>query len=206
MSLNGMVSRLLSQPRLFQWQQRLCNNYGAVREHFATYLDVSGKDILDIGCSTGNCASTIVPMARNRYVGIDIAADYIELARKQYPAGSFLHMNARKLTFKENSFDVVTFIASLHHMSDELISACLKEVRRVLRTDGVVLCAEPVFTKGRRLSTLFLNCDRGKYIRAREGYQALFHGFHVSEARYFDFSIHRFCSFILRREAVVNVA
>jgi ubiquinone/menaquinone biosynthesis C-methylase UbiE len=196
----------LSQPRIFQWQQQLCNNYGAVKEHFASYLDVSGRDVLDIGCSTGNCAAAIVPMERNRYVGIDIVPGYIELARKRHPAGSFLCMDARALTFRDNSFDLITAIATLHHMSDELINDCLKEVRRVLRADGIVLCAEPLFTRGRPLSNLLLTFDRGKFIRAREGYQALFRGFDLSEVRYFDFSIHRFCSFILRRKALAKAA
>src|SRR5260370_41313836 len=127
-------------------------------------------------------------MERSRYVGIDIVPGYIELARQRYPAGSFLHMDARKLTFQDNRFDLVTLIATLHHLDDELIRACLKEVKRVLRADGVVLCAEPMFTKRRPLSSLLLSMDRGKHIRTREGYQALFEGFHASEARAFDLS------------------
>jgi ubiquinone/menaquinone biosynthesis C-methylase UbiE len=204
--IHGMVTRFLSRPWIFQWQQRLCNNYAAVKEHFARQLDVSNKDILEIGCSTGNCASALVHMERNRYVGIDIVPGYIELARRRHPAGTFTEMNARSLAFPDSSFDLILFIAALHHMEDQLVRDCLAQVRRVIRSDGMVLCAEPLFTKGRALSTLLLTFDRGKHIRTEERYRALFDGFVMADANYFDFSIHRFCSFVLRPERLAKAA
>jgi ubiquinone/menaquinone biosynthesis C-methylase UbiE len=206
MMMNRLLASLLSRPRVFQWQQRFCNDYRAVNEHFARYVGVSGQDILDIGCSTGNCASAVVPLERNRYVGIDIVPGYIELARRWHRAGSFMHMDARNLAFRDGSFDLVLFIATLHHMDDLLVRDCFREVRRVIRRHGIVLCAEPVFSRERALSTLLLHADRGKHIRTENGYRALFDGFLVSEASYFDFSVHRFCSFVLRPEAIAKVA
>jgi ubiquinone/menaquinone biosynthesis C-methylase UbiE len=204
--ISRLASALLSRPRVFEWQQRLCNNYGAVKRHFAKHLDVAGKDILDVGCSTGNCAGAILPMKHNRYVGIDILPAYIELARRWHPAGSFMAMDARSLGFPDGSFDLIMFIAALHHMDDELVGSCMREIRRVIRRDGVVLCAEPVFTKGKLLSTLLLHCDRGKHIRTESGYRALFDGFAIAEASYFHLSVHRFCSFLLRPTALANAA
>jgi ubiquinone/menaquinone biosynthesis C-methylase UbiE len=204
--IHGTVTRFLSQPRVFQWQQRLCNNYAAVKEHFARHLEGLDKDILEIGCSTGNCGSALVSMERNRYVGIDIVPGYIELARRRYPAGRFMAMDARSLAFPSTSFDLVLFIAALHHMEDGLVRDCLAEVRRVIRGDGIVLCAEPVFTRGRTLSTLFLTFDRGRHIRTEHGYRALFDGFVISDTNYFDFSLHRFCSFVLRPGRLAQAA
>jgi ubiquinone/menaquinone biosynthesis C-methylase UbiE len=204
--INRFIGSLLAQPRIFEWQQRLCNDYVAVKNHFAKQLDVAGKDILDIGCSTGNCASAILPMERNRYVGIDIVPGYIELARRWHRSGTFIEMDARSLLFPDSSFDVIMFIAALHHMDDGLVRDCMRQIRRVIRRDGVVLCAEPVFTKGRFLSTVFLRLDRGKYIRTEASYRALFEGFVIGESSYFDLSIHRFCSFILRPRSVAKAA
>jgi ubiquinone/menaquinone biosynthesis C-methylase UbiE len=206
MMMNRLLASLLSRPRVFQCQQRFCNNYGAVKDHFARHVSVRGKDILDIGCSTGNCASAVVPMEHNRYVGIDIVPGYIDLARRWHHGGSFMQMDARDLAFANRSFDLVLFIATLHHMDDRLVRDCFREVRRVIRRDGIVLCAEPVFTRRRVLSTLFLYADRGKHIRTESGYRGLFDGFVVSEASSFDFSIHRFCSFVLRPEALAMAA
>jgi ubiquinone/menaquinone biosynthesis C-methylase UbiE len=192
---------LLSRAWAFEWQQRLCNNYTAIRDHFREHLDVSGKDILDVGCSTGTCAAAVVSMDRNRYVGIDIVPQYVERAARRCPAGTFRTMDARRLDFPDASFDVVLFVGVLHHLEDGLIRDCLRDIRRVLRPGGVVLCAEPVFTRGKPLSTLLLTFDRGRYIRTEAGYRALFDGFTVTSQRYFRLSVHRFCSFELRKAA-----
>jgi SAM-dependent methyltransferase len=197
---------LLSRASVFEWQQRLCNNYGAIRRHFRQHLDLAGMDILDVGCSTGTCAATVVSMDRNRYVGIDVVPEYVERAARRCPAGKFLTMDARRLDFPDASFDVVLFVAVLHHMEDGLIHDCLRDTRRVLRPDGVVLCAEPVFTRGKPLSTLLLTFDRGGYIRTEAGYRALFDGFTVTSPGYLWVSLHRFCSFELRKPAASAAA
>jgi SAM-dependent methyltransferase len=198
------LHRLLDHPRIFEWQQRLCNNYSAIRRHFSEYLEVSGKDVLDIGCSTGTCAATVVSMTDNRYTGIDIEARYVERARKLYPAGRFECMDARALEFDDDSFDVVMFVGALHHMDDGIVRDCFASIRRVLRPTGVVLCAEPVFTRGKFFSNLLLRNDRGRHIRDEPGYRGLFTGLHVARQDYFRLSIHRFCSFVLTKSAGQN--
>ena len=53
-------------------------------------------------------------------------------------------MDATDMKFKDKTFDIVLFNGVMHHMSDELIGSCLKEVTRVLKTDGYILIGEPV--------------------------------------------------------------
>jgi len=199
------IEVLLSTPWLFDWQQRLCNDYSIMKEEFKDYLEVSGKAILDIGCSTGVCANTIVSMDRNRYVGIDIEPGYIHLANKRYPQGTFLVMDVRDLQFEDNSFDVVLFISTLHHMDDELAKGCIREVKRVVKDEGVVLVAEPVFTEGLVLSNLLLILDRGRYIRDSKGYKDLFDDFIIIRENYFTFPPHRFYSLVLKKGTAWNL-
>jgi ubiquinone/menaquinone biosynthesis C-methylase UbiE len=200
--MKKIVHALLSSPLVFEWQQRLCNNYSAIREHFAEYLKVTDKDILDIGCSTGTCARAVVDMHNNRYVGIDIEPQYIQRATRRYPAGRFQVMDARNLTFPDNAFDVILFVGALHHMDDGLIQQCFRQMKRVLRPDGAILCAEPVFTESKRLSHFLLRRDRGHFIRDEPGYRRLFGEFTVVKQAFFPFSVHRFCSFVLTKESV----
>jgi ubiquinone/menaquinone biosynthesis C-methylase UbiE len=197
---------LLSRAEIFEWQQRLCNNYGSVRTHFREYLDVSGKDILDVGCATGSCGATIVSLERNRYVGVDVSPQYVARAAKRFPAGRFLAMDARRLEFPDDSFDLVLFIGVLHHMGDELVRDCFRDIRRVLRPQGVVLCAEPVFHRNEPLSTLLLTFDRGRHIRTVDGYRHLFGGLEVAQQSWVRLSVHKLCSFVLRRAAVAAAA
>jgi SAM-dependent methyltransferase len=193
------VHRLLDNPRLFRLQQKLCNNYLNVRDAFREHLATVDKDILDVGCAGATCAGQIIDMEQNRYVGVDIEARYIELAKKLHPRGHFLQQDARRLPFAAASFDIVMFNGVWHHMDDALVLACMDEVRRVLRPTGVVLVGEPVFRPDWPVSTFFLKRDRGKFIRTRDGYRNLFVGLDVVEENTFRFSMHEVCGFVARK-------
>jgi SAM-dependent methyltransferase len=195
--IKNLIHSMLDHPLVFEIQQRACNNYGGVRTHFLEYLSESGKDILDIGCSTGTCAAACIPMKEHRYRGIDIESRYIDRARSRLPDGDFQVMDARQLAFPDQSFDVVMFVGALHHMHDDIVRDCFREIHRVLRPEGVVLCAEPMFTPS-WLSTILLRNDRGKHIRTPQGYRGLFSDFRIARESSFRFSAHQFCSFVLR--------
>jgi len=136
-------------------------------------------------------------MKANSYTGVDLSAKYIAIAQRRHPDGRFIAMDARHMVFEDASFDLAMFVGVLHHMKDELAIDCLSDVRRVIKPAGHVIVAEPVFASGKYLSTLLLSCDRGRYIRSEEGYRQLFNGFAIERQRYFNFSAHRFCSYIL---------
>ena len=108
-------------------------------------------------------------------------------------------MDARKLSFENNKFDIAIFNGVIHHMDDDLILSCLSEVKRVLKENGKVLISEPVFSKG-IISTILLKLDRGKYIRKQEEYKFLLEDFLIERERYFRFSAHKFCSFVLSKK------
>lgn len=197
--LKTMVEKTLSYPLVFELQQKFCNNYDAVFNEFSDYLNKAGLCILDIGCSTGTCGSSIIDMKNNQYHGIDLNENYVKIAANNFPLGNFQSMNAKDMQFEDKKFDVVLLIGTLHHMSNEVITTCLKDVLRVLKPHGVVLIGEPVFTKNWWLSSFLLSLDRGEYIRTQENYKKLFTGFKIKRESYFKFSAHRFCSFVLQK-------
>lgn len=189
---------LLSNPSVFHWQQKLCNTYDNVREEFIELLRKDGQSILDIGCSTGTAASQIVDFTKNKYVGIDIAARYVRYATKKFPTGTFKTMDARKMEFDAGTFDIAMFIGVLHHMNDETIIDCFREVRRVLKPNGKVIVAEPVFTPNELMSNILLSLDRGEYIRESGEYISLCNDFSIERTNYFRFSAHRFFSIVMK--------
>ena len=193
-----MIPKLLSIPSVFQWQQKTFNNYNNVKKEFSDYLENGPLDILDIGCSTGVCGQDVFDMSRDRYVGIDIAPKYIEYARQVYAKGEYMVMDGRELEFPDKSFDIVSFIGVVHHMEDDVIKACLQEVKRVLKPAGYLIWGEPVLTPNELISNIFLSIDRGKYIRKSSQYLDLLVGFEVVRKRYFSFSLHRFFSVVAR--------
>ena len=158
MIIKKILHKLLEIPIVFQLQQKICNNYDAVLNEFSEYLNTTNKSIIEIGCSTANCASEIVNMSKNYYVGVDLDKNYIDRAKKNAPQGNFYEMDARKLSFENNKFDIAIFNGVIHHMDDDLILSCLSEVKRVLKENGKVLISEPIFSKG-IISTILLKLD-----------------------------------------------
>jgi|ERR1035438_1222431 ubiquinone/menaquinone biosynthesis C-methylase UbiE len=197
----SVLARALENPQIFAVQQKICNNYKNFGVEFSDFLSKPALDIIDVGCSTGTCAKTVIDMKRHRYTGIDISPPYVAAASKRPNGGRFLRMDAREMSFPDESFDLAMYVGVLHHMDDETAKACLRETRRVLRRDGHILVAEPVFTPGDWLSTFFLSRDRGQYIRSESGYHALFGELGLVRERYFRMAVHRFCSFVYSRES-----
>lgn len=191
-----LVHKILEIPLAFELQQKLCQDYNDIRNEFLEYLAPEGQNILDVGCSTGTAAGVIVNMKANNYFGVDLNPGYVAMAQKRFPDGKFVAMDARKMKFDDNYFDLALFSGVLHHLPDDVVRDCFADIRRVLRRDGHMLVAEPVYSK-RWLSTWFLDRDRGKFIRDEAGYESLFGGYKIIRKGHFKFSLHTFCSYVL---------
>ncbi len=71
---------------------------------------------------------------------------------------------AGNLPFSDASFDVVTMLAVMEHLSPPALGACVREVRRVLKPGGMLIVTAPVFAAGavlRVLACLGLVCKAG---------------------------------------------
>ncbi|MBU1072006.1 class I SAM-dependent methyltransferase [bacterium] len=81
-----------------------------------------------------------------RVVGIDISPRSIEVAREAAArAGAenteFHAMDAEKMDFPDDSFDLVTGLAILHHLDLDVAG---RELARVLKPGGVAVFSEPL--------------------------------------------------------------
>lgn len=199
--LTRLAHRLLEVPMIFELQESLCNDYGSIRKEFLEYLSKDGLKILDIGCGTGVSASVIVDMEHQSYTGIELMSGYAAIAAKRNPKGKVLAMDATKMDFPSHSFDLAFFSGVWHHMDDKTVRRVLVETKRVLKTKGVLLVAEPLFTPGRWYSNMLLKRDRGRHIRTRDGYLALVKDWYTERERTFNFSLHRSLSLVLRPKA-----
>lgn len=64
-----IIHSLPANPFIFKLQQRVCNDYSAVRCEFSDDINRAEQSILDVGCSTGTWADQIVDIERNDYTG-----------------------------------------------------------------------------------------------------------------------------------------
>ena len=109
-------------------------------------IEVHGRDVLDVGCGEGELARRLA-LGGARVVGLDPLAVALERARDAAAASattSYVQGSAEALPFPPDSFDVVVFFNSLHHVPGESIDAALAEAARVLRGDGVLYVQEPL--------------------------------------------------------------
>ena len=115
--------------------------------YIATILsrcDISGKEVLEIGCGKGRITRDLAMHAR-RVVAIDPDAAALEKARAAIAADNVEFMLAPSGVpdLPAGSFDVVIYTLSLHHVPDTEISGSLRSSAGLLRNDGAIAVVEP---------------------------------------------------------------
>ena len=99
--------------------------------------DLKGKEVLLLGCGSGEEVKEIARRGALRVVGTDISEGLIAEAKKAYPGHDFRVMDMEKIDFPKASFDVVYASLALHYLPSW--GEVLKRVRYVLRPGGTFL-------------------------------------------------------------------
>ncbi len=102
--------------------------------------------ILDVATGTGDLAIAAMKLNPSRIVGIDISDKMLELGREKIEKRGFgdklkmIHADSETIPFGDNEFDVVMAAFGVRNFSEPLKG--LSEMRRVVRTGGMVLVLE----------------------------------------------------------------
>lgn len=114
-------------------------------EVMSEYLDLAGKQVLDVGCGAGQLTRRMAQAGAN-VIGIEPGERQLAKARAAEPVGTerYLEATAELLPVADESIDVVVFFNSLHHVPVAGMEQALMESRRVLRSDGTLYIAEPL--------------------------------------------------------------
>lgn len=106
----------------------------------------AGCRVLEYGCGTGSAAFDLARSGAD-VTAIDVSAVAIAEApaeaRRRGVGVRFLTMDAHRLEFGDDAFDVVCGSGILHHLD---LATALPEVARVMRPGGVALFYEPLGT------------------------------------------------------------
>ena len=121
-------------------------------DEFSTFLRDTlrprpGNRILDVGCGAGEAEVRIgrLHLSQIRLHGVDLLLD--RLINAKYVTSShnqsvhFAAGDARRLPFRDGSFDSTYCVAVLQHVDD--LDGCLCEFVRVTRPGGRILAVEP---------------------------------------------------------------
>ena len=137
LKLKSKYSHILSYP-----------GYKTMTNRFEkAYYNLSEKVVLDFGCGKGLDSLKLLKAGAKVY-GIDIAENYInqtiQLAKNNGFSEknfNFKVMDAHKLEFEENKFDLVIGNGILHHL-DKL--EAINSIYRVLKPGGRLVFKEPL--------------------------------------------------------------
>jgi 2-polyprenyl-3-methyl-5-hydroxy-6-metoxy-1,4-benzoquinol methylase len=115
-------------------------------EHLARYRFATGavgdKRVLDAGCGWGYGSNILALAGATSVVGIDISESVIESARAEAEPGVELIVgDILELPYEDGEFDVIVCFEVIEHVEQQ--QEVLKELRRVLAIDGVLLISSP---------------------------------------------------------------
>ncbi|MEM9072548.1 MAG: class I SAM-dependent methyltransferase [Myxococcota bacterium] len=104
------------------------------------------ETLLDVGCGAGHWGQRLATlMQAPDVVGIDHEPGFLDAARARAKSrpGTFAYQEGSVLAlpFEDNRFDVVTCQTVMIHVADA--RAALREMIRVTKPGGIVICAEP---------------------------------------------------------------
>lgn len=103
---------------------------------------VKGKTVLDIACGEGFGSSLLSKNAEFVF-GVDIDPEAISHASETYDAENitFLQGSCSQIPIEDNSIDIVVSFETIEHHDEH--EQMMLEVRRVLKTDGVLIISSP---------------------------------------------------------------
>lgn len=104
---------------------------------FGNLPKLQGKDVLCLGCGSGEEIERIKSLGAKKVIGIDISEKLIEIAKENYLNFDFRVMDAENLDFPKESFDLVFSSLTMHYLESWLKT--LKSVNRVLKQDGIFI-------------------------------------------------------------------
>jgi SAM-dependent methyltransferase len=125
---------------------------------FSLIPDLTGKNVLDLGCGYGENCHEFIKRGAQRVVGIDISQKMLEIAGSENHDDriTFLHLCMEDISEINEMFDLVISSLAFHYVED--FDALLKAIRALLNPKGVLIWSQenPIntcFTTGNRWTT-----------------------------------------------------
>jgi 2-polyprenyl-3-methyl-5-hydroxy-6-metoxy-1,4-benzoquinol methylase len=109
------------------------------RVRVVTHWMDSGR-LLDVGCGSGGFLREMHRLGGWQVQGIEIDPEMVRFAQAELGM-DVLENTLEEAGFPDHAFDIITMWDVLEHMHDPL--AVLREVRRILRPGGLVICSTP---------------------------------------------------------------
>lgn len=112
--------------------------FDRVRREFS-----AGMNHLDVACGPGTFIGTLPETITS--TGVDLAKPQIDYANKRYmqPNRTFITMEPGQLPLPDNTFDIITIIELIEHITEDEAGRLLIECARVLKPGGKLILTTP---------------------------------------------------------------
>jgi ubiquinone/menaquinone biosynthesis C-methylase UbiE len=104
-------------------------------------LSENDKIVLDFGCGPGRFTADLAEIINGRAIGIDPISELLKIAPKAENV-EYQLMKEGKIPLKDSSVDVAWICLVLGGLDEITLEASIKEIRRVLRTGGLLCLIE----------------------------------------------------------------
>jgi 2-polyprenyl-3-methyl-5-hydroxy-6-metoxy-1,4-benzoquinol methylase len=172
-TLVKLAHRLAQHPLSFHYLRKLPElNYSATKARLRVLLKgLSPQRVLDAGCGTGEFAHLCNPTG---YVGIDVHAGYVHLARRMNSSHRFECADVITWEGRGERFDLVLINGVLHHLGDPEARGLLETALRHASRGGTLLLVEDVRLPNAPFGTELIHwLDEGEFIRTPEAWRDL---------------------------------
>lgn len=110
-------------------------------ESFSEVGSLRDLNVLDVGCGIGLGHSDIANTVGTLH-GVDVSHKSIELATNNNPEVTYKTYDGDQLPYEDNVFDCAYAIGVLHHMPKKQWQHFIIEMKRVLKTGGLLIVIE----------------------------------------------------------------
>ena len=165
------IHSLLSNFFIYKIFQRIMSATAYRHGLIKTYIKKKNVNILDIGCGPAEILDKIKNI---NYYGYDINQNYINYAKNKYQRKNHFFF-CKKFTSSEIAklpkFDHVILFGILHHLKDSEIKNIFSLIKRVIKKNGTILTADPIFIKNQNpIAKFLISSDRGRNVRNQKEY------------------------------------
>ena len=115
-----------------------------VNEVIDMYEQKDKIKVLDVGCGSGYSVNYLSQQGFDA-TGIDASEEIIEIGKKKYKNVNIKVMDANKIDFPNDYFDIILFECSLSIMSEPI--KILSNCKKFLKKDGLILLSDFFFKK-----------------------------------------------------------
>ena len=115
---------------------------GLVNRRFLESHGLQDKHyLIDVGAGSGRLAFALKDLPNLRYLGTDVVPELLEFGRKKCgrPDWTFKQIETIEIPESDGVADFVVFFSVMTHLKEEESFQYLKEAKRVMKRDGVIV-------------------------------------------------------------------